>query len=148
MENTHPTIQDVLQAVNATTESTNKQFAQIQEQFNDVLQSVNTASELTQKQFDHVQEQFDHVQGQFDQMQGQITEINETMATKADLADLVTKDYLDNKLADLRGDLVVLTRKEDTKLKKLVDILTTKNLLSPEEKEVIFALEPFPKTRL
>lgn len=29
---------------------------------------------------------------------------------------MVTKDYLDDKLADLRGDLVVLTKKEDAKV--------------------------------
>lgn len=29
---------------------------------------------------------------------------------------MVTKDFLEDKLADLRGDLVVLTRKEDRKL--------------------------------
>jgi hypothetical protein len=39
-------------------------------------------------------------------MDARITKIEATM---------VTKDYLDNKLADLRGDLGVLTRKEDKK---------------------------------
>ena len=102
----------------------------------DVLNAVNTSAEL---------------------MQQQINEIKSTMATKDDianmatkddLANLVTKDYLDEKLADLRGDLVVLTRKEDTKLKRLVNIMTNKNMLSSEEKAEIFALEPFPETRL
>lgn len=36
---------------------------------------------------------------------------------------MVTKDYLDDKLADLKGDLVVLMRKEDAKLQALVDVL-------------------------
>ena len=36
---------------------------------------------------------------------------------------MVTKDYLDEKLADLRGDLTILIRKEDTKLKTLVEVL-------------------------
>ena len=33
---------------------------------------------------------------------------------------MVTKDYLDDKLADLHSDLVILMRKEDAKLKSLI----------------------------
>ncbi|MCG2695784.1 hypothetical protein L6248_02535 [Candidatus Parcubacteria bacterium] len=58
-------------------------------------------------------------------------------------SNMVTKDYLDDKLADLRGDLVVLTRKEDTKVKKLIQILNKRNLISDDEvKEALF-MEPF-----
>jgi hypothetical protein len=46
---------------------------------------------------------------------------------------VVTKDYLDDKLADLRGDLVVLMRKEDIKVRTLVEIMLGKQLLSKEE---------------
>jgi len=48
-------------------------------------------------------------------------------------ANMVTKDYLDEKLSDLRGDLVVLTRKEDTKVKKLIDILKKRKLISEKD---------------
>lgn len=58
---------------------------------------------------------------------------------------MVTKDYLDNKLADLRGDLVVLTRKEDTKLRELIEILANKNVLNKEEANHLKSLEPFPQ---
>lgn len=56
---------------------------------------------------------------------------------------MVTKDYLDDKMADLRGDLVVLTRKEDTKLRALVDILKEKSVLNIEEAKKILGMEPF-----
>lgn len=46
---------------------------------------------------------------------------------------MVTKDYLDTKLADLRGDLVVLTRKEDAKVKSLVDLLKKKKVITGAE---------------
>ncbi|MCI0479806.1 hypothetical protein L0Y59_04645, partial [Candidatus Uhrbacteria bacterium] len=36
---------------------------------------------------------------------------------------MVTKDYLDDKLADLRGDMVALTRKLNVKLSDLVEHL-------------------------
>jgi len=57
---------------------------------------------------------------------------------------MVTKDYLDTKLADLRGDLVVMMRKEDNKLKALVEILKEKKVINNEEVEKIMHLEPFP----
>lgn len=59
-------------------------------------------------------------------------------------AEMVTKDYLDDKLADLRGDLVVLTRKEDGKVKELVKILESKKVLNKSEVKKILAMEPFP----
>jgi hypothetical protein len=61
---------------------------------------------------------------------------------------IVTKDYLDEKLADLRGDLVVLIRKEDTKVKKLVDILLKRNIITEAESKEIFTMEPFAQILL
>ncbi len=58
---------------------------------------------------------------------------------------MVTKSYLDDKLADLKGDLTVLMRKEDTKLKALVEILAEKKVLNEEDKKRIFTMEPFPQ---
>ncbi|HRY63492.1 MAG TPA: hypothetical protein P5267_02755 [Patescibacteria group bacterium] len=62
--------------------------------------------------------------------------------------EMVTKDYLDDKMADLRGDLVVLTRKEDTKIKELIKILESKKVLSKSEVKKILSMEPFPQLAL
>jgi hypothetical protein len=56
---------------------------------------------------------------------------------------MVTKDYLDRKVADLRGELVVLTRKEDVKLSTLVEELVTEGSLSRKTADSILAMEPF-----
>lgn len=61
---------------------------------------------------------------------------------------MVTKDYLDDKLADLRGDLVVLMRKEDTKLRTLVDVLKKREIISKDDAQYILSLEPFPQLSL
>ncbi|MDO8626619.1 MAG: hypothetical protein Q7K39_04205 [Candidatus Magasanikbacteria bacterium] len=58
---------------------------------------------------------------------------------------MVTKEYLDKKLGNLKGDLVVLTRKEDNKLNKLVEILGNKKVLIKSETSKITSLEPFPQ---
>lgn len=63
-------------------------------------------------------------------------------------AEMVTKSYLDDKLADLRGDLVVLTRKEDTKLRELVSVLREKNILTDPDIKRILSMEPFPQPML
>lgn len=82
--------------------------------------------------------------------------IKDNAVTKSEFSDLkkdvtsiqatiVTKDYLDDKLADLRGDLVILMRKEDTKLKTLVEILRERGVIGKVETERIFGMEPFPQ---
>lgn len=60
-------------------------------------------------------------------------------------AEMVTKEYLDDKLADLRGDLVVLTRKEDAKLKELVSVLREKDILNDPDVKRILTMAPFPQ---
>ncbi|MCK5320338.1 hypothetical protein KAJ61_03040 [Candidatus Parcubacteria bacterium] len=69
--------------------------------------------------------------------------IESTMVTKYYL-----NDKLDEKLADLRGDLVVLVRKEDVKMKKLIDILKKRDLLNDTEFNEIMSMEPFPQLAL
>lgn len=54
-------------------------------------------------------------------------------------------DKMDDKLADLRGDLVIMTRKEDKKVTALVDILETKKILTEKEAATISSLGLFPK---
>ena len=58
-------------------------------------------------------------------------------------AEMVTKDYLDERLADLRGDLVSVIRGEDKKIKKVVDILASKRLFSEKDKSGIYKMKPF-----
>lgn len=58
-------------------------------------------------------------------------------------SNMVTKDHLDEKLGDLRGDLVILTRKEDKKVKRLVDILRKRNIISDNEVKEVLSMEPF-----
>jgi len=57
---------------------------------------------------------------------------------------MVTKDYLDDKLLDLRGNMVVMMRKEDDKVKTLVQILNKKKIIDDTDVKTIFSLEPFP----
>lgn len=59
---------------------------------------------------------------------------------------MVTKDYLDIKLADLKGELIAVIRGEDNKLTSLIEILFKKGTLSPEETRFLLHQEPFAKS--
>lgn len=86
------------------------------------------------------------------------SETEEKMATKADLAELkaatradlaametrlVTKSYLDDKLSELRGDLMGVIKKEDSQTKTLVKILHHKKVISPTDAQTVLATGPF-----
>ncbi|MCK5510401.1 hypothetical protein KAI65_02560, partial [Candidatus Parcubacteria bacterium] len=95
----------------------------------EILEAINLFSTETDKRFSGIDVRLDKVEN--------------TMVTKYYL-----NDKLDEKLADLRGDLVVLVRKEDSKMKKLVDILKKRDLLNDTEFNEIMSMEPFPQLAL
>ncbi|MFA5188484.1 MAG: hypothetical protein WC460_03940 [Patescibacteria group bacterium] len=88
----------------------------------EILESINDFANQTEKRFDGVESRLNKIE-----------------------ATMVTKDYLDDKLADLRGDLTVLMRKEDTKVRALVDILKERKIITDEDVKKILSMEPFPQ---
>jgi len=58
-----------------------------------------------------------------------------------------TSDYLTAKLADLKGDLVVLARKQDEKTNLLIEMLARKKVLGSSEVDALRAIEVFPVPR-
>ncbi|MBI4049234.1 MAG: hypothetical protein HY395_00230 [Candidatus Doudnabacteria bacterium] len=58
---------------------------------------------------------------------------------------MVTKSYLDDKIANLQGDLITKLRKEDDKLNRLADILRQKKVISDSDIQELGNLVVFPK---
>lgn len=58
---------------------------------------------------------------------------------------MVTKEYLDDKLINLKADLTVVMRKEDHKLEALTRLLASKKVISDDDAKSILSLEPFPQ---
>jgi hypothetical protein len=58
---------------------------------------------------------------------------------------MVTKDYLDDRISSLRGELVVLTRREDAKLASLVEELYSEESLSAAGRKTVLGMEPFAR---
>jgi hypothetical protein len=91
-----------------------------------------------------VDERFTIVDKRFDSVESDIKELK-TRTVKIE-STMVTKDYLDEKLGDLRGDFTVLVRKEDNKMKTLVEVLVDKGVLDQKDKKKIYSLEPFAQS--
>lgn len=104
----------------------------------DVLHAINGG-------FSDVEARFDRVETRLDKVEARLDTVEATMATKADLVNLVTKDYLDEKLYDLRGDLTVALRKEDDKVVKLVSVLEERKVLSKKDAQRVLSMELFPR---
>lgn len=73
---------------------------------------------------------------QFEELRGEIVKMRNEM---------VTKNYLDDKLADLEGGMVSKLRKEDNKVNRLLKLLETKNILSVEEARSFDEYQIFPR---
>lgn len=87
-----------------------------------------------------------HIDEQIKELKDDITELKSDMVLVK--TSMVTKNYLDDKLADLRGDLVVLMRKEDKKVQSLIELLHAKKVISEEEARRILAMDLFPQVSL
>ena len=82
----------------------------------------------------------------FDEMGKEMNKRFETMDARFDAVEaaMVTKSYLDDKLADLEGSVIVRQRKEDKKMNLLVEFLQKKNILEKEEVKALKEIQVFP----
>lgn len=87
-------------------------------------------------QFEGINEKFIRVDKQFEGVNQRLTRVEATM---------VTKSYLDDKLADLGGDLVTKLRKEDAKLNRLVEIMKRKKVLTIDDTNELDEFQVFPR---
>ncbi len=110
-------IREVLEAVQTQGKRVD---TKIDTQFTEALEAIHLLGNQMDERFEESEQRFFSIESQ-----------------------MVTKTYLDDKLADLRGDLTLLTRHEDQKLISLVDLLFHKRLMTKEERQHIIALQPF-----
>ena len=97
----------------------------------DVLEAVH---EAVQTLTTHINERFLDVEARFNKIEG-------TMGT------MVTKDYLDEKLTDLRGDMIGFFRKENQRTNLVVDKLHEKQVFTDHDVNEIDGLGMFPARR-
>ena len=77
------------------------------------------------------------------ELKSEITSVKSEIATIK--STMVTKSYLDDKMADLRGDLVGMVRKEDVKVDAFVNVALGDGAIKKKSAQKILAMGPFPK---
>lgn len=71
--------------------------------------------------------------------------IDEKVPGMINKAKLELIDHFDDKIADLRGDVIMLLRKDDRRFLHLVDVLYKKNILNKNDIKIIEELQLFPQ---
>ncbi len=109
-----------------------------------VLEAVQFLATQMDERFNHVDERFAQVDQRFEQVDRRFAKIDERFEKLEGRvghleSSMVTKEYLDDKLADLHGDLVIMVRKEDKKVDVLVDILHKRHVLKDYDVQKIAA---------
>ena len=139
------------------------QFSKIDDRFikmDDRFAKMDKRFERIDERFEKMDERFEKMDDRFEKLaiminkgfeltatKEELMEVKNQMATKVDLNKhkLEVQDFINDKLADLKGDLVILTRKEDKKLLSLAEILYNKKVLNKKELNELTSLEPFPR---
>lgn len=81
----------------------------------------------------------DNINPQFDEIRARLGSVEGAMAT------MVTESYLDDKLADLKGEFTVRQRTQDRKVNTLINTLDRKKVLAADDVHELNAIEVFPK---
>lgn len=132
MTHEQPTKQDILDAINSFATSVEIRFQSLESKVSGTNSSINGL----ENRVGGLEKKVISIEDKVLSIDGRLVSIENKM---------VTKDYLDDKLYDLRGDLISLTRKEDEKLGTLVQILKKRKVINPSEAKQILKLEPFAR---
>ncbi|MFH1662192.1 MAG: hypothetical protein ABIA02_03800 [Candidatus Falkowbacteria bacterium] len=130
--NQEPTNREILEAnkeILRIVQGIKEDYKEIKEDHQDMLEVINEFSTNMDNKISELKSENNSMKSDINSMKSQ----------------MLTKDYLDEKLYDFRGDLIVILRKEDTKVRKLIDILKKKNFLSDEDARIVLSMEPFPQ---
>ncbi|MFA4954569.1 MAG: hypothetical protein WC641_04610 [Patescibacteria group bacterium] len=108
----------------------------------EILEAIGEFAGQVDQRFDRIESE---IGGMKSEIGGMKTEIG---SMKSDIvsikATMVTKSYLDDKLADLKGDMVSMLRKEDQKVNRLVCVMAGKGSLTSTETRDVLSFRPFP----
>lgn len=120
-------------------------------QINEVLVAIERFSRKVDDRFDMVDARFVLADDRMNDVHGRCSAITkELSALGAQVATMrtvvATKDYLDDRLSDLRTDMLTHVRREDRKLDSLLGVLRHRNVISDGEHLQIMAMGPFPQS--
>lgn len=106
-------------------------------QIQDILETINNYADQNDQRLDRIESKLGNHDSRFESIDARFNKIESKM---------VTKDYLDEKLMGLRGDLIVLMRQGNNKFLKLVDNLHQRKTITEACAQQIRSMEPFPQS--
>ncbi|MBU1032426.1 MAG: hypothetical protein ABII13_05465 [Patescibacteria group bacterium] len=149
-----PTLYDVIEVIQETSKKLDSRIDSLEQSNNSRFDSIDARFGSMDTRLDSIDDRFDSIDIKidegFEKTNERINDVIEVMnAFAADVDkrfdETVTKDYLDCELADLRADLIMLSRKGNFKLSVLVEDLVEEGSLSRKAAKKILALEPSPQ---
>jgi archaellum component FlaC len=147
------TINDVLGAINTFSAHVDQRFERVEKDIVDLKKEVKEMKadiEEVKEDLAGVKEDLAGVKEDLAGVKEDLAGVKEDLAgVKEDLADvhgtMITKEYLDNALLEVRGDFVAQIRGRDRKVDTLIDILREKRVITVQETKKILASESFVK---
>ena len=117
---------------------------EIKNEFGKLAVMIKTGFDDVDKRFEDIDKRLDGIDERFEDTDKRF----DTMATKEDMNKnkLEMQDFITGKIAELKGEMVVLTRTEDKKLFCLIDKLGRKKILTKRDINQLSGMKPFPRT--
>ncbi len=109
----------------------------LSESMDDVVENVNFIKDnaVTKKEFEELRTEVGSIKAEVGSIKAEVGSIKSGMATK---------DYIDKTFGTLKGDNVILIRKEDAKVNAVVDALEEEKVLPHQRVEIIRGHHVFP----
>jgi len=116
----------------------------LSESMDDVVENVNFIKDnaVTKKEFEELRTEVGSIKAEVGSIKAEVGSIKaEVGSIKSGMA---TKDYIDKTFGTLKGDNVILIRKEDAKVNAVVDALEEEKVLPHQRVEIIRGHHVFP----
>lgn len=101
-----------------------------------IIEAINIFANNVDGRFENMERRFEQIDKRFDGLELRITRVEATM---------VTKSYLDDKLADLKGDMIGIIKKEDDKVNALTHAAWSNKAIKDSEAKRILSMNPLAK---
>ncbi len=121
----------------------NNDILEMKKDIRDILDTVNAFANHTEEQFAEIRQEIGGIKQEIGGIKQEIGGIKQDITQIK--ATMVTKAYLDDKLADMRGDLTINDRKQDKKVDFLTRTLESKKIITAKEADAVVAMSPFPQ---
>ncbi len=124
-----------------------KDLKKIKRIMNDEIDDL--AIKIIKPSFDKIDKHFIKVENRLDGVENRLDGVENRLDGVENRLDgvennMVTKSYLDDKLSDLEGSVIVRQRKQDKKVELLIEFLKNKNILKKEEIKMLKEFQIFP----